>query len=253
MDFEIWHFIIAFLAAFFGGFIDAIAGGGGMITLPTILAIGIPPHAALATNKLQSAFGSFTAALNFSLKGLVDFREIFIGIIWTLIGTIFGTYLVLLIDAKFLNYIIPFLLLILLIYTIFSPNLGTSQTKAKMKQKTFYIIFGFILGFYDGFFGPGTGSFWTLALVGVLGLYMKKAVAHTKVLNFTSNIVSLIVFIIGGQILWLIGLTMALGQILGGFVGSNMVIKKDVKFVRKILIFVVFITILKLFYSLIFN
>lgn len=119
MDFEIWHFIIAFLAAFFGGFIDAIAGGGGMITLPTILAIGIPPHAALATNKLQSTFGSFTAALNFSLKGLVDFREIFIGIIWTLIGTIFGTYLVLLIDAKFLNYIIPFLLLILLIYTIF--------------------------------------------------------------------------------------------------------------------------------------
>lgn len=122
-----------------------------------------------------------------------------------------------------------------------------------MKQKAFYIIFGFILGFYDGFFGPGTGSFWTLALVGVLGLYMKKAVAHTKVLNFTSNIVSLIVFIIGGQILWLIGLTMALGQILGGFVGSNMVIKKDVKFVRKILIFIVFITILKLFYSLIFS
>ena len=253
MDFEIWHFIIVFLAAFFGGFVDAIAGGGGMITLPAILSIGIPPHMALATNKLQSTFGSFTAALNFSLKGLVDFKEIFIGIIWTLIGTIFGTYLVLLIDAKFLNYIIPFLLLILLIYTIFSPNLGNSQTKAKMKQKAFYIIFGFILGFYDGFFGPGTGSFWTLALVGILGLYMKKAVAHTKVLNFTSNIISLIVFIIGSQILWLIGLTMALGQILGGLAGSNMVIKKDVKFVRKILIFVVFITILKLFYSLIFN
>lgn len=253
MEFEIWHFVVAFLAAFFAGFVDAIAGGGGMIALPALLAIGVPPHAALATNKFQGTFGSFTAAANFAFKGYVDFKEIALGIVFTLLGAILGTFVVLLIDSKFLNYIIPFLLLALLVYMIFSPNLGEEERNAKMNARAFYIIFGFLLGFYDGFFGPGAGSFWTLALVGVLGLYMKKAVAHTKVLNFTSNIVSLIVFIIGGQILWLLGLVMGVGQILGGYFGSNMVIKKDVSFVRKILLFVVTLTILKLIYGLFFG
>ncbi|MBR2156659.1 MAG: TSUP family transporter [Campylobacter sp.] len=250
MEFEIWHFVVAFLAAFFAGFVDAIAGGGGMIALPALLAIGVPPHAALATNKFQGTFGSFTAAANFALKGYVDFKEIALGIVFTLLGAILGTFVVLLIDSKFLNYIIPFLLLALLVYMIFSLNLGEEERNAKMNARVFYIIFGFLLGFYDGFFGPGAGSFWTLALVGVLGLYMKKAVAHTKVLNFTSNIVSLIVFIIGGQILWLLGGVMAVGQVLGGYFGSNMVMKKDVKFVRKILLFVVAVTILKILYGL---
>ncbi|MBQ6223860.1 MAG: TSUP family transporter, partial [Campylobacter sp.] len=186
MEFEIWHFVVAFLAAFFAGFVDAIAGGGGMIALPALLAIGVPPHAALATNKFQGTFGSFTAAANFAFKGYVDFKEIALGIVFTLLGAILGTFVVLLIDSKFLNYIIPFLLLALLVYMILSPNLGEEERNAKMNARAFYIIFGFLLGFYDGFFGPGAGSFWTLALVGVLGLYMKKAVAHTKVLNFTS-------------------------------------------------------------------
>ena len=253
MELEIWQFALLFAAAFFSGFVDAICGGGGMITIPALLAVGVAPHAALATNKFQASFGSFTAAANFALKGYVDFKEIILGVIFTLLGAAFGTFIVLLIDSKFLNYIIPFLLLALLVYMIFSPNLGQEERTPKLDAKLFYVVFGFLLGFYDGFFGPGTGSFWTFALVGVLGLYMKKAVAHTKVFNFTSNIVSLVVFIIGGQILWFVGAVMAIGQVLGGYVGSNMVIKKDVKFVRKILIFVVFATILKLFYSLIFG
>ncbi|ASM37777.1 MAG: TSUP family transporter [Campylobacter sputorum] len=252
MEFEIWQFGIFFIAAFLGGFVDAIAGGGGLICLPALLAMNVPPHIALATNKLQGSFGTFTAAANFWAKGYIDKKEIITGIIFTFIGACSGTTLVLFIDAKFLNYIIPFLLIGIFIYTIFSPNLGEKDSKARMSPKPFYIVFGLILGFYDGFFGPGAGSFWTFALVGVLGLYMKKAVAHTKVLNFVSNFVSLVVFIFGGQILWLVGFIMALGQILGGYFGSNFVIKKDVKWIKTIFLIIVALTILKIIYGFIF-
>lgn len=253
MEFEIYHYILFFVAAFFGGFIDAIAGGGGLICLPALLAAGIPPHAALATNKLQGVFGTFTAAANFAKKGFVNFSEIWVGIFWTFVGAVIGTTLVLFLNAKFLNYIIPVLLFAILIYTIFSPNLGVNEVKAKMSIKVFYTVFGVALGFYDGFFGPGTGSFWTFALIGLLGLGMKKAVAHTKVLNFVSNIVSLAVFLVGGQILWVVGLCMAAGQILGGYFGSNLAIKKDAKFIKAIFLFVVFLTTLKLVYDFYFK
>jgi len=251
MELELWQFAVLFAAAFFGGFIDSIAGGGGLISLPALLAVGVPPHVAIATNRFQGSFGSFTAALNFIRKGYVDAAEILRGVVFTFIGGLVGAYVLLLIDAKFLNYLIPILLLALFFYMIFSPNLGEAPAKPKMSKKSFYAIFGLVLGFYDGFFGPGTGSFWTFALVGILGLYMKKAVAHTKVLNFTSNIVSLGVFIIGGQILWLVGAVMAIGQIAGSFAGSSLVMRCDVKFVRKMLLLVVAVTILKLLYGLI--
>lgn len=250
MEFEIWQYAVFFITALIGGFVDAIAGGGGIIAVPVLMAMGIPPHAALATNKLQGSFGSFTAALNFALKGLVNFKEIFSGIIFTFIGACVGTYLVLQIDTKFLNYLVPAMLAGIFIYTILSPKIGEEEKKAKISSRFFYIIFGLVLGFYDGFFGPGTGSFWTFTLVGFLGLYMKKAVAHTKVLNFTSNIVSLGVFVYGGSILWTVGLIMGIGQVIGGYLGSNMVIKKDIKFIKTMFLIVVGVTILKILYDM---
>ena len=249
MELELWQFAVLFAAAFFGGFIDSIAGGGGLISLPALLAVGVPPHVAIATNRFQGSFGSFTAALNFIRKGYVDAAEILRGVIFTFIGGLVGAYVLLLIDAKFLNYLIPILLLALFFFMIFSPNLGEAPAKPKMSKKSFYAIFGLVLGFYDGFFGPGAGSFWTFAMVALIGLNMKKAVAHTKILNFTSNIVSLAVFIAGGQILWAVGLLMGAGQVLGAYFGSNMVMKKDVKFVRIVFLAVVGATILKLVYD----
>ena len=137
------------------------------------------------------------------------------------------------------------------LYTIFSPNLGEFEKEKKMSQKLFYMVFGLLIGFYDGFLGPGTGSFWMFAMIALIGLEMKKAVAQTKVLNFTSNIVSLAVFILGGQILWFVGIVMGFGQLLGAYFGSTMVVKKEVKFVKTIFLFVVGCTILKLIYDLI--
>ncbi|MBE3609167.1 TSUP family transporter [Campylobacter californiensis] len=249
MEFDLIAYCVFFAAAFLGGFIDAIAGGGGLITLPAIMAMGVPPHVALATNKLQGSFGSFTAALNFSLKGMVDYKEIWIGIVFTFIGACIGTTLILVLDAKFLQVIIPFLLIAIFIYTLFAPKVGEEDRKARMNIRAFYISFGLALGFYDGFFGPGAGSFWTFAIVALIGANMKRAVAHTKVLNFVSNIVSLGVFIIGGHVLWIVGVLMGIGQILGAYIGSNMVIKKEVKFIRTMFLIVVGATILKLVYS----
>lgn len=246
MEFEFFAYFIFFIAAFLGGFIDAIAGGGGLITLPALMAMGVPPHMALATNKLQGSFGSFTATLNFAKKGLIDFNEIFLGIVFTFLGASLGTYLILLLNPEFLKIVIPFLLIFIFVYTLFSPKIGENERESKLKPNVFYLLFGLLLGFYDGFFGPGAGSFWTFAFVALMGINMKKAVANTKALNFTSNIVSLGVFVVGGQILWLVGILMATGQIVGAWVGSNLVVKKDIKFIRTMFLFVVGATIVKL-------
>jgi len=249
MEFDLLSYALFFVAAFLGGFIDAIAGGGGLITLPAIMAMGVPPHLALGTNKLQGVFGSFTATLNFTKKGLIDYKECFVGIVFTFIGAAIGATLILFLNANFLKIIIPFLLIAIFIYTLFMPKIGESDRAAKMNERLFYIIFGLILGFYDGFFGPGAGSFWMFAMVALIGLNLKKAVAHTKALNFTSNIVALGVFIAGGQILWLVGFFMAVGQILGAYFGSNLVIKKEVKFIRTMFLIVVAATICKLLFD----
>ena len=249
MEFDLLSYTVFFVAAFFGGFIDAIAGGGGLITLPAIMAMGVPPHLALGTNKLQGVFGSFTATLNFTKKGLIDYKECFVGIVFTFIGALIGATLILFLNANFLKIIIPFLLIAIFIYTLFIPKIGENDRAAKMNERLFYIMFGLILGFYDGFFGPGAGSFWMFAMVALIGLNLKKAVAHTKALNFTSNIVALGVFIAGGQILWLVGFLMAVGQILGAYFGSNLVIKKEVKFIRTMFLIVVAATICKLLFD----
>ncbi|QKF92128.1 TSUP family transporter [Campylobacter sp. CCUG 57310] len=249
MEFDLLAYFIFFGAAFLGGFIDSIAGGGGLITLPAIMAMGVPPHLALGTNKLQGSFGSFTATLNFTRKGMINYKEAFLGIIFTFIGACLGATLILFLNPNFLKIVIPFLLIAIFIYTLITPKIGDSDKKARMNYKIFYIFFGLLIGFYDGFFGPGAGSFWTFAMVALIGLSMKKAVAHTKLLNFVSNIVSLGVFIIGGQVLWKVGILMGVGQILGSFIGSNLVIKKEVKFIRAMFLFVVGATILKLLYD----
>ncbi|EAH8299536.1 TSUP family transporter [Campylobacter fetus] len=250
MEFELWHYALLFFVACFSGFVDAIAGGGGLITIPILISVGIPEYIALATNKLQSSFGSFTATLNFSLKGYINYKDIWIGVVFTFIGAVLGTICVLVIDPKILSYLIPIFLILIFLYTIFSPKIGEKDRAAKLSPKVFYITFGLMLGFYDGFFGPGAGSFWMFAMVALLGIHMKKAVAHTKALNFTSNIVSLGVFIAGGQILWMLGIIMGFGQIIGAYFGSKMVIKKEVKFIKIVFLVVVACTILKLIYDL---
>ena len=246
MELDIFTLFLLFLAGGFAGFVDSIAGGGGIITLPALLAVGIPPHQALATNKLQSSFGSFTATLNYAKKGLMKPKELLLGVVFTFVGAVSGAFAVQFFDAKSLEDMIIFMLIIIFLYTLASPNLGAIHTTAKLKKPIFYTIFGLLIGFYDGFFGPGTGSFWTMALILMLGFDLKGATAQTKLFNFTSNIASLLMFIYAGLVLWVAGIVMGIGQIIGAYLGSSLVAKKEVKFIRVFFLVVVGVTILKL-------
>lgn len=248
IDLTIQTFVLLFITGLCSGFVDSIAGGGGLIALPVLFSIGIPPDIALGTNKLQGSFGTLSASYNYIKKGVVKLNESLIGILFTLIGAILGAVTIQHMDAGFIKGLIPVLLLFVFIYTLFSKNLGQGSSNPKIPQHLFFLLFGLGLGFYDGFFGPGTGSFWTAALLILLGLNMKKASGITRIMNFTSNIVALIVFIIGGKVLYSAGFSMAAGQIIGARAGSSLAIKKGVGLIRPIFLIVVFLTITRLAY-----
>jgi len=245
----IFLYPLLFLAGLTAGLVDAIAGGGGLITIPVLLGAGIPPHYALGTNKFQASFGSFTASYYYVTKGGTNIKDAKTGIIFTLIGAAIGTITVQMVNGKILNYIIPFLLAGIIIYSFLTPRLGEIDKHPKFSVLPFFILFGLLLGFYDGFFGPGTGSFWTIAFVAGLGFNLTKATGFTKIMNFTSNIVSLLIFLIGGKILFTAGIFMAAGQIIGSKIGAGLVIKKGAKFIRPIFISIVILTTLKLIYD----
>jgi len=241
--------IILFAGGFMAGFVDSIAGGGGIISLPVLLSVGLPPHFALGTNKFQSSFGSLTASITYLRAGLVKVNELIWGILFTAIGAAAGTLAIQQLSQTLLQYLIPVLLLVVFLIMLFSKNLGFKDQREKIKPGLFYLIFGLIIGFYDGFFGPGTGNFWMLAFVFFLGFNLKKATAHTKWVNFTSNIIALIFFAIGGKIMVIPGLIMAAGQLSGAFLGSKLVLRSGVKFIRIFFLLVTAATILRLLYT----
>jgi uncharacterized membrane protein YfcA len=239
---------LLFGAAFIAGLIDSIAGGGGLITVPVLLGIGLPPQVALGTNKLQASFGSGSAMLHFARAGKVKLKECLAGIIWTASGAALGVVAVQLLDASLLKKLIPVLLAGIALYTLFSPRLGAEDSHARMKSGPFYLLFGLVIGFYDGFFGPGTGSFWTMALMMLLGYSMMRATATTKVMNFTSNFVALLFFLAAGQVRFMEGLVMGAGQFMGARVGSRLVIKRGTAFIRPVFIAMVLILAGRLIY-----
>lgn len=236
MEFGFDVLVILFFVATAAGFIDAIAGGGGMLTVPALLSVGIPPAQALATNKLQSSFGSFSASWYFIRNGLVNLKEMRLAIICTFIGSAFGAFLVQYIDAGILTSLIPILLICISLYFLFSPNIGTSSNAKKLSETAFAFSIGTSIGFYDGFFGPGTGSFFTISFILLAQLGLVEATARTKILNFTSNIAALILFIIAGLPIWELGLVMAAGGFIGARMGAHIVISKGQKFIRPMVV-----------------
>jgi uncharacterized protein len=239
---------LLFCTGFAAGLVDSIAGGGGLITVPVLMGIGLPPQVALGTNKLQGTFGSGSAMLHFVRAGTVRLRDCRSGILWTALGASIGVLAVQLLDATVLKQLIPWLLAAIAIYTLLTPRLGAEDSHARMKPGSFYLLFGLAIGFYDGFFGPGTGSFWTMALMMLLGCSMVRATATTKVMNFTSNFVALVFFLSLGQVRFVEGLVMGVGQFLGARVGSRMVIKRGSAFIRPLFITVVLALVGRLIY-----
>lgn len=249
-DLTLLHFALAWVGAFAAGWMDSMAGGGGLIILPLLLALGIPPHMALGTNKLQGSFGTLTASFNFIRKGLLNWRSMLPAVGATLMGALAGSLLANYISPGFLSYLIPVLLTLFFLYSLFSSNLGEKEGRAKVPELGFMICAGILLGFYDGFFGPGTGSFWTLGLILLLGRDFRRATAETKIVNFTSNITALAIFLFMGQVHILLGLSMGLFQIAGAWVGSHIVMKGPIKVIRWVFLGVIALTLVKLYWNL---
>lgn len=217
------------------GFIDAIAGGGGLIMMPALLSAGLPPINALATNKLQSVFGTAVACSNYARKGLVDWRANLMTICLIFAGATVGVIAVQAIDTKALSLIIPLLLLLVAIYVLLSPRMSDDDAHQRISARG-YAPVGAAIGAYDGFFGPGTGSFFTATLVGLRGLGLTRATALTKLFNLTSNVASVIFFAIGGKMFWLLGFCMAGGAMLGGWIGSHTAMRFGARLIRPLLV-----------------
>jgi hypothetical protein len=240
---------ILFGLALLAGFVDAIAGGGGLITIPALLWAGLGPVESLATNKAQAVFGSGSATIHFIRKGLIEPRGIAFTIGCTFVGAALGAILVQQIDSSLLQRLIPLLLVVFALYFLVSPRVSDLDSHQRLGGTTFALTVGMGVGFYDGFFGPGTGTFFALGYVALLGYNLRRATAHTKLLNFTSNLAALGLFMLAGQVVWVLAAIMAVGQLIGAWLGSHLVLRHGTALVRPILVISSILISIKLFWD----
>jgi uncharacterized protein len=240
---------ILVVVAIVAGFVDSIAGGGGLLTVPAALMAGLPQVDALATNKLQSSFGSFSATLTYARAGRIELRAMIPAVLWTFAGAILGAATVQALPVETLKVGLPILLIAIALYFVFSPRLRDEDAEAKIPFWLFGPVAGASIGFYDGVFGPGTGSFFMLAFVLLLGFGLLRATANTKLLNFTSNIAALLFFSFGGHVHVALGLAMGLGQFFGARLGAHFAMRHGAKIIRPLLAVVSISMALKLGYD----
>lgn len=238
-----------FAAAFGAGVVDAIAGGGGLITLPALLAVGLPPHLALGTNKGQSVFGSFSALTRFWRGGLVQPERARLAFPFGLAGSLAGAMLVLRLQPAVLRPIVLVLLVAVAVFLAFrrpSPTPHVVAPEGHPRASAIIVIVALLMGAYDGFFGPGVGTFLIVAFVGLLGDGLAKASASAKVVNFASNLAAIGLFAFRGVVVWRLALPMAGAQLLGGFLGAHLAIRGGDKVVRRVVLAVVAALVVKL-------
>jgi len=247
-----YYLLLSFLIVmgFLSGFVDSIAGGGGLISVPALTLTGMPMASVLGTNKLQSSIGTGIAVLKYYQHDLLSLATVYRGLLFGLIGAICGATLVNHINNHFMVIVVPFIMLGVYIFNLFNRKLGIEPGKKRLSEPVFFSLFGFILGFYDSFVGPGTGHFWLIAIVYFLGYTFVEASGYAKVLNLKSNLFALIIFLYYGKVNFIYGFTMAIGQIAGNYCGAHIVILRGSKIVRPLFMTVMFLTILIMFYEL---
>lgn len=231
------------------GLVDAIAGGGGLLTVPVLLGVGLPPVAALGTNKLQASFGSATAAWNYWRAGWIGLRESAAGVVWTALGSALGALAVGRLSESVLRKSIPLLLLGAVAFLVLRPRFGTTEGRPLLRRGLFHGLLGLALGGYDGFFGPGVGALWTFAYLALQGLNLTQATAHTKLMNLTSNFIALSIFASRGTVCLGPGLVMGLGQLVGARIGARLVIYRQARLIRPVFIVMVMAVALKLLWT----
>ena len=224
-------------------------GGGGLLVVPAMLLYGMTPAMALGTNKLQASFGCGSAAWQFARQGNIRWHQVAFGVLWCFLGASVGTIMIMHLDPDDLRRLIPWIILIIIAYMLLAKDAGHVTQHARLPPRTFFFVFGTLLGFYDGFFGPGTGSFWVVAMIVLLGWNIKKATMHAKIYNFSSNLFSLLWFMLGGHIHYIIGLGLSIAGIIGARIGAALVIRNSTRFIRPCFITMMVVLCAVLFYK----
>lgn len=245
---DIGTFIFLGIACFIAAFIDAVAGGGGLITVPAYLASGLPAHIALGTNKVSSSIGTIASSWKFATSGKVNWTMVKKLISFSFLGALMGVKTVVLIDSKYLYPIAIVLLLLVLVYTLVNKKMGEeNQFRGLDKINTRNgRIMALIMGFYDGFFGPGTGSFLIFALIRIFKLDFTNASGNAKFLNLTSNIASMFLFIYLGKVNFFYSVPIGIIMIFGATLGAKTAVTKGTAFIKPMFLIVTTIVLIKM-------
>ena len=236
---DAWGYPLLFGVAGVAGWVDSIAGGGGLLTVPALLWTGLPVPVVLGTNKLQASCGTAIATWRYAQAGLLRRPALGLGMAATLCGAIVGVAWVHQVQPDLLRRSLPAVLVLVALYFGCQPWMPRLSPTARVAPGIFALVGGVLLGFYDGAFGPGTGSFWMAACVGLRGMDLREATGWTKAMNLTSNLASLAVFLGLGHVDFRVGLVMAGGQVLGARLGSGMVLRHGQGLIRPVLLVVV--------------
>lgn len=243
-------FLIVCPLLFLAGFVDSIGGGGGLISVPAFLMAGLPPHAAIATNKLSAFGGLFLSTARFVKNKCVSFKLAIPSVIAAIAGSAIGAHLSLLIDEKMMSYILliilPLSAALVMNKKLFHDN-GRDIAVLDCKTYVTATVAAFFIGGYDGFYGPGTGTFLIIAFTAFAGLSLKSANGQAKVINLTTNITSLIVFLLNRQVLIPLGLAACLCNMLGGYIGAGLALQNGSRIVKPVILFVLLLLFLKVF------
>ena len=234
---------IVTLASLFAGLVDSIVGGGGLILVPALFATypALHPATLLGTNKSASVWGTLFAAWQYNRRVQLAWRALLMASLMAFGGSWGGAYVLTLLSPQYLRLALPALLLALLAYTLWNKQLGHTHAPrhAARKQAVFMALIGGVIGFYDGFFGPGTGSFLVFLLVRVLGFDFLQASAHSKVMNLSSNLAAVILLALQGHVWWQVGIPLALANVAGSLLGTRMAMRHGSGFVRYLFMLVV--------------
>jgi len=229
-------FLLLIAGSAFAGFVDSICGGGGLISIPVLLMGGFTPVQAIAANKLQGTLGALASTQYYLKKGVIDIHVLCKIAGGAAVGGLLGTIAANVIGNHFMGKIMPMMLIAMAVYFAVSPDVSDQECKPRLGLFVMAATLIPLIGFYDGFFGPGAGTFYLISLISIAGFAITKAMAYSRILNLVSNAASLILFIALGKMVWGAGVAMSLGEVVGVYAGSHLVHKHGARLVRPLVV-----------------
>ena len=252
MHLSIWALVFLWFFVFLAGFVDSAAGGGGLISLPAYLFVGLPPHTAIGCNKFSSACGTTLSAARFFKNGAVDWQVAAISAVCSFVASYLGIRIALMINQETLITVLVIVLPIVAVLLLFKRNFGAENQSADIPKKKAFILAacaGLVIGFYDGLIGPGTGTIAIIVFSAGMKYDLKTASGNAKVMNLASNYASLIAVITGNKVIYSIAIPAAVFGIIGNYIGAGFAIKKGTVFIKPLMICVIVLLFGKLFYD----